>query len=175
VALTIAVGVLEIFGFALIAYDLYRLQRHEYGTAQFIARWKGRLRRLLGKSKDYPVHVDEMAGTIAMTGRGKARRGSGEGLEERVDALEENLQRLDEEVDEHRAPSIAAFWRCARNCEQLGLRWNSDSRRPRRSERIFSAFRSSCRHGECSFSCSAPGSAFWGPSWTDPSSAFACA
>jgi hypothetical protein len=104
VALTITGGVLlEIVGFPLIPYDLYRIQRHEYGTPQIIARWNGRLRKLLRMSKDHTVYVDDMVGTTDMAGRIKARKESGEAIEERIDALEENFRRLDEEADEHRA------------------------------------------------------------------------
>jgi hypothetical protein len=101
--LTIAGGALEVAGFTLIAYDLYRVQRHEYGTPQFIQRWKGRIRRILRLTEDHTAYVDAMTGTVTMTGRGKARMGSGDGIDERLDALEENFKRLDEEVDEHRA------------------------------------------------------------------------
>jgi ABC-type phosphate transport system auxiliary subunit len=104
-ALTIAGGTLEVFGFGLIAYDLYRIQRHEYGTPQFLERWKGRIRRLLRMSKDHTLHVDAAVGTVDMAGRIKVRSGVGEDadLKERISVLEKNFERLDEEVDEHRA------------------------------------------------------------------------
>lgn len=45
--LTIAGGVLEIAGFALVAYELARIQRREFGEPEFLRRLRGWLRRLL--------------------------------------------------------------------------------------------------------------------------------
>ncbi len=98
--LTIAGGVLEIAGFALVAYELARIQRREFGEPEFLQRLRARLRRLLRRSA---THTAEASATISGSGtvraEGIARRGPGETLDERVEALEENLGRLESEID----------------------------------------------------------------------------
>jgi len=98
---TIAGGVFEVAGFALVAYELARIQRREFGEPEFLKRLRLRLRRLLRR----PVmHTAEAAGAIAVGGsvRATVRQGPGKTLDERVEALEENIRRFETEVDQDR-------------------------------------------------------------------------
>jgi hypothetical protein len=102
-------GILEIAGFGLVAVELVRAQRKELGHAgpfQFIltwARWiRLRWRRLMGKSVTHYASATMTAGGT-ISGRGKARAGtSSNDVADRLRVLEENFERLDNEVDRHR-------------------------------------------------------------------------
>lgn len=107
--LTIAGGTLEVLGFGLIAYDLYRIQCHEYGTPQIIERIKARVRKLLHISRHHTLHLGDVVGVSDAAGRIKVRTGSGGGIDERLDALEKNFGRLDEEVDQDRVALEASL------------------------------------------------------------------
>jgi hypothetical protein len=102
--LIIVGGTLQIAGFILVAIELGRVQRREFGTPVWIQRLQGRLRRIYGHSRTIEVTA---AGTSLSTGsaRAKVRRGRGKTLEDHVAALERNVQHLDDEVDELRADS----------------------------------------------------------------------
>jgi len=102
--LTIAGGVLEIAGFALVAYELARIQRREFGEPEFLQRLRARLRRLLRRSATHTAEASvAISGGGTVRAEGIARRGSGETLDERVEALEENLGRLESEIDRREA------------------------------------------------------------------------
>lgn len=99
--LVIAGGVLQILGFMLVVAELIRVQQRDLGTPAFVERWRGRFRRLLGRTKTH-----EMSATFgiktSVSAHGKARKGPGKTLDDRVSAVEENLRRLDDEVDQGR-------------------------------------------------------------------------
>jgi hypothetical protein len=105
VGLTIAGGVFEILGFALVAYELYRIQRREFGEPEFLKRLQARLRKILRRSKDVTVESGAAVMTATVGGRaqGQVRRGPGSTLESRIDALEKNLQHLEAEIDQQNA------------------------------------------------------------------------
>lgn len=108
VGLTIAGGVLEIAGFALVAYELARIQRREFGEPEFLKRLRLRLRRLLRRSVTVTA---EAGGAIAIGGNaraeGVARRGPGDTLDERVEAIEENIGRLEAEMNRRQTRLVA--------------------------------------------------------------------
>lgn len=104
----IAGGALQIIGFVLVAIELGRVQRREFGTPRFIERLRGRLRRLFRRSKT----IEASAHGVILSGgsaRGVVRAGRGTTLEDHVAALEENLGRLDDEVAANRIE--AERWR----------------------------------------------------------------
>lgn len=98
--LTILGGVFEGLGFGLIAWELTRIQRQEFGTPQFILRVTGWVRRLIGRPKVVKLSAAMGGGGGAMKARLRVRRPPGETVEERVTALEENLGHLEGELDE---------------------------------------------------------------------------
>jgi hypothetical protein len=100
--LTIAGGALEIAGFGLVAWELARIQRREFGEPEFVRRLRARLRKLFGR----PRRVAELSatlsaeGTLRASGRVRARPGD-DTLEERVQALEKNFGYLEDELDHY--------------------------------------------------------------------------
>jgi hypothetical protein len=109
--LSILGGVLEITGFLLVAVELFRTQRREFGTPTPIRlfrqardRVRIRIRRLLGRTKTH-LGSGTLTAKVNLTASAKAqlRRGWGKTLEDHVSALEKNLAELDREVEEHRA------------------------------------------------------------------------
>lgn len=98
--LTIVGGALEGFGFGLVALELTRIQRREFGAPQFIRRIKGWVRRLLRRPQVVKLSAAAGGGGGVGKARLRVRRAPGETLEERVSALEENLGHLEGELDE---------------------------------------------------------------------------
>jgi len=103
--LTIAGGVFEIAGFFLVACELARIQYRELGEPVLVRRARARLRKLSRRSRDQTVKAGsaELRATATLRARGRARQGPGTTLESRVDALEENARRLEDEIDEQNA------------------------------------------------------------------------
>jgi hypothetical protein len=97
VGLTIAGGVLEIGGFALVAYKLVQIQSRELGEPRFLRRLRARLRRILGHRDAMKVPM----GTATSTERAMPLRvrhsAVDEKLDSRVSALEQNFRHLEEE------------------------------------------------------------------------------
>lgn len=108
--LNVAGALLEISGFSLVAYELFRTQRREFGDPKLVALLKrkrnqftGFVRRLFGKTKVISVGADLAASYgIEGTAKGQLRRGRGQTLEDHVAALELNFAELDREIEEHR-------------------------------------------------------------------------
>lgn len=96
--LIISGGILQIVGFALIAGDLYLIQRDEFGTPAII----GRFRRLFTGPQAIVLNLSDtiVVADAALTARGKIRKGPGESLVSRVEALEVNFGHLDSEVEQ---------------------------------------------------------------------------
>jgi hypothetical protein len=88
-------------GFALVATELGRIQRHEFGTPRFVERLRAQVRRLFWRTKTVEASAH---GVIHSSGsaRGVVRTGRGSTLEDHVAALEKNFGRLDEEVAANR-------------------------------------------------------------------------
>lgn len=109
--LNVAGVLLEVSGFFLVAYELFRIQRREFGDPKPLRRLnaartrvRGVFRRLLRRSTQVTDLGAELSGSATLTGTLKAqlRRGRGKTLEDHVAALEENFALLDKEVEEHR-------------------------------------------------------------------------
>lgn len=105
VGLTIAGGVFEIAGFALVAYELYRLQRREFGEPEFLKRLRARMRKILRRSRHHTVTPGAAVLTAegALGVRARVRRGPGDTLETRIEAMEKNLHHLETEIDHQNA------------------------------------------------------------------------
>jgi HAMP domain-containing protein len=105
----VAGGVLQILGFVLVAIELGRVQRREFGEPVWMTRLRGRIRRLLRQTKT--VHLGSATATASanMSARAKIRTRPGQSVEDRVSALEKNFGRLDEEVDEERIAATQAY------------------------------------------------------------------
>jgi uncharacterized coiled-coil protein SlyX len=88
-------------GFALVAMEIGRVQRREFGTPRFIERLRGRLRRLFRRTKTVEGSAHSVIHTSG-SARGVVRTGRGSTLEDHVAALEENFGRLDDEVAANR-------------------------------------------------------------------------
>lgn len=102
---------MEIAGFALVAYELFRTQRRELGDPWLLARLKASkdrivavVRKVFRRTKVHEMSAN-LTGTIKLTGTLTAsrRRGRGQTLEDHVAALEENFAELEKEVEGHRA------------------------------------------------------------------------
>jgi hypothetical protein len=108
VALVVAGGVLQILGFVLVAIELGRVQRREFGAPRSVDWIRGRLRRLFGRSRTIEASA-QGAALSSGSARAVIRTDRGSTLEDHVVALEENLDRLDNEVAANHAE--AAAWR----------------------------------------------------------------
>jgi hypothetical protein len=102
---------LEIVGFFLVAYELFRTQRREFGDPKALkvvkasrARIERFFRRLLRKPSRSTVVGVSPASSFVLANKVKlqVRRGSGRTLEDHVFSLEKNFALLDKEVGEHR-------------------------------------------------------------------------
>lgn len=99
--LTIAGGFLEVAGLSLVAWEITRIQREEFGTPRFILRAQAWVRRRLGRSVSHNLGVAdsiEVADDISV--RRRAARHPGMTLEERIDALERDFGFLEDELTE---------------------------------------------------------------------------
>jgi hypothetical protein len=105
VGLTIAGGAFEIVGFGLVAYELARIQRREFGEPKFLVRIRTRLRKIFRRSRHQTVKVGAAVATASGSAsvRGRVRRDPGNTFESRVEALERNFQHLEVEFDQSRA------------------------------------------------------------------------
>jgi hypothetical protein len=110
IALNILGGVLEISGFMLVAYELFRTQRREFGTPKVIKlllRAKDRVtwfvKKLFRRGKTHEISAT-LTGESHMSGsmRSQFRVGRGKTLEDHLAALEKNFAELDKEVEQHR-------------------------------------------------------------------------
>lgn len=108
--LNITGGLLEIAGFALVAYELFRTQRRELGDPKplvLVMRAQERLvaflRKLLRKPREVTIKA-EPATAYAVGGsvKIKIRQDRGQTLEDHVAALESNVAELEKEVETHR-------------------------------------------------------------------------
>lgn len=97
--LVIAGGVFEVAGFALIAYELARVQRREFGEPEFLEWLRGWPRRIFPRHRTHTAEASaSLSGVGTLRAEGVARRGPGKTLDERVAALEENFRRLEDET-----------------------------------------------------------------------------
>lgn len=96
-ALNIVGGSLEVLGFFVVAWELARVQRREFGAPKAWMKLRVWVRRRFGVSE-----AAEMEGAAAGRGIASAEltvRYRIEGsMEDRVEALEKNLERLEKEV-----------------------------------------------------------------------------
>jgi hypothetical protein len=105
VGLTVAGGVFEIAGFALVACELYRIQHREFGEPELLKRLRTRIRKIFRRSKHHTV----AAGAAVLTAEGtlraqaRVRRDPGDTLETRIEAVEKNLHHLEAEIDHQNA------------------------------------------------------------------------
>jgi hypothetical protein len=109
---------LQILGFVLVAIELGRVQRREFGEPVWITRVRSWMRQRFQQAKT--VHLGSATLSIGtrISARGKVRTPPGDSVEERVSALEKNFDRLDEEVDQER---IAAAQAHSALLEQLNV------------------------------------------------------
>lgn len=100
-ALNIVGGSLEVLGFFVVAWELARVQRREFGAPKAWRKLRAWLNRRFGLSETV-----EMGGAAAGGGTVSAEftaRYRIEGsMEDRVEALEKNLERLEKEVRQER-------------------------------------------------------------------------
>jgi hypothetical protein len=100
-ALIVASVLFEVGGLGLVAWQLGRVQRREFGTPAWLARVQATWRRLTGRSVSHTVSVSGVAHARAIgSGSVSVRRGPGETIESRLTALEANLAALDSETGE---------------------------------------------------------------------------
>jgi hypothetical protein len=98
--MTILGGIFEVIGFAVIVWQLVRVQRQEFGTPQFVHRLRARVRKLLGKP---PITVSAGASMLArfnIEGRGTVRKAMGPDVEDRLAALEHNVAAIESDFSE---------------------------------------------------------------------------
>lgn len=109
--LIIAGGALQLFGFVLVAWELWRVQRREWGTPQSLIRVQASLRRLRELPRrvfrrSHETHVGSGrasgGGSISASGRAWLNiPGEGATVEQRLEVIEFNLVRLEREVSDH--------------------------------------------------------------------------
>jgi hypothetical protein len=96
----IVLGVLfEVVGLGLVAWQLWRVQRREFGMPAWVLRARARLQRLTGRSKPQFFSIEpaeELGVADELTIR--LRREPGVTVDSRLDALETNLGRLEQEM-----------------------------------------------------------------------------
>lgn len=100
--------VLQMLGFVLVAIELGRVQRREFGEPSWVTRVRAWLGRRLGRAKTVHLGSANLKVGTQMSARGKVRTPPGHSVEERVSALEKNFDRLDGEVDQERIAAAQA-------------------------------------------------------------------
>jgi hypothetical protein len=100
-AVLIVLGVLfEVTGLGLVAWQLWRVQRREFGLPAWVVTVRARLRRLFRRKvpttvvSPSPIEHDRAIGGAVVMGR----QPPGETVESRLHALEENFAALDRET-----------------------------------------------------------------------------
>lgn len=92
---------MQIVGFLVLAGQLARVQRQEFGWPEFMRRswaWTAsRLRRLLRRPVHAQVHSVLPAMTAEAAGRLSVRKGMGPGAADRFSAIEFNLEQIEKE------------------------------------------------------------------------------
>jgi hypothetical protein len=100
-ALTICGGAFEVVGFGLVAWELTRVQRQEFGTPRIVQRVRVLISRVLRRRRV----VHDLSAAITARSSASARLRVREvprpdpTLDQRVSALERNLGELEQEVD----------------------------------------------------------------------------
>jgi hypothetical protein len=97
----IVLGVLfEVTGLALVAWQLWRVQRREFGMPMWVGKAHARLRRILRRKGSTAVvtpstleHGRALGGVVVM-----GRQPPGDSVESRLHALEQNFAALDRET-----------------------------------------------------------------------------
>jgi hypothetical protein len=99
--LTILGGLAEIGGLSIVAHEITRMQRQEFGRPVFLVRLEGWLRRLLRRSRNITVQV-RPGRAVASGGEIRARvtRRPAVVLEDRLARLEQVTDDLRQELDE---------------------------------------------------------------------------
>lgn len=101
-ALTILGGIFEVAGLGLVAWEVTRLQRQEFGPPAWWLELEGRVRRLLRRGRSQTVHVRgfDAAVTLDSAVQIKVGRGPAVLLEDKVRRLEQVTEDLRRELDE---------------------------------------------------------------------------
>ena len=98
--MTITGGILELIGFGLIAWQLARVQRQEFGWPRFVLRGRAVLRRLLG----LPPITHGVGASLNMRwgieAQGTVRKRMGPEVDDRFAALEHNVAAMDKDFSE---------------------------------------------------------------------------
>jgi len=102
-ALNFVGGAFEVAGFAVIAWELARLQRRELGAPESWTRLRGWFRHTFGQARAIEINLGEAAGTSDTALGLSIRKSGGRTPELRLSALEENLKRLEEETSKRDA------------------------------------------------------------------------
>lgn len=139
-ALNIAGGILEVSGFIVVAWELARVQRREFGAPKVWRSLRAWVRRLLGWSRAIEVSLEPVRETDTLLGP-SVRHRPGDSIEERVSALEQSLRHLEDEVSGHRK-SLEAQIRKVRE-ELNGLRTQVEQERQQAEEERKEALKSS--------------------------------
>ncbi len=124
--LAILGGLLEIVGFVLVAFELFRMQHRELGDPRVveIAKSGSRrvqivLRKLFRRTRTHTVGIElGTAYSIEEALKLKVRKVPGDTVELRLSALESNLADLDREVEEHRAELDQAIQSTAKEARE---------------------------------------------------------
>jgi hypothetical protein len=98
----IVLGVLfEVTGLGLVAWQLWRVQRREFGMPAWLVPVRSWWRRLRGLPVTHPVEASlTLPWESNMGATESVRRGPGETVDARLDALEHNVAALDRETSE---------------------------------------------------------------------------
>ena len=103
--LVIAGVIFEMAGFVLVAYELTRIQRREFGKPAVMRRLRARMGQLIRRPS---VQVEE-AGVADLTGKGiphtesEAQRSPEDARKARLESLEKKTHQLQAEVDHRNA------------------------------------------------------------------------
>jgi len=113
-------GILQIAGFAFVAWDLDRIRRREFGPWPPWQKLKGRIRRLFGLAKVHEIELHDVAGTsdVALALGIRKRAPEGADVDFRLHVLEENFKFLEKEVERHRQEGEQAVSALARKLSE---------------------------------------------------------
>jgi hypothetical protein len=102
VILIVASVAFEVCGLGLVAWQLGRVRRREFGTPAWITRLRGRWQRLRGRKSDPQTVSGTGAGEVGTVLGGSVRMHAAPGapIEQRLGALERNFAALDKDTTE---------------------------------------------------------------------------
>ncbi|HEY5709352.1 MAG TPA: hypothetical protein VIS51_08145 [Solirubrobacterales bacterium] len=118
-ALNIVGGSLEVLGFFVVAWELARVQRREFGAPKAWTKLRVWVRQRFGVSETVEMGA-AIAGGGTVSAELTARYRIEGSMEDRVEALEKNLERLEKEVTQERRKLRGEIREVRQKLDELG-------------------------------------------------------